>query len=154
MTNETTPSQEEPRQGVFDGIRGARSQDPDVIDEPKEKTQTAAPDEPGKTGETEAKEPDDIAELRKELNKLKQLNAQKDRKLAEVGPYAQFGMVVASDEKGKAIVQRYEKGQPLFVIEAMKVENQIASPADGVVSKILVEENDSVEEDDVLTTLT
>ena len=112
MTNANTPSQEEPRQGVFEGIRGAKSQDLDAVEEPKTETQTAAPEEP--KGETEAREADELEELRKEVNRLRQYNAQKDRKLAELGPYAQFGMTVASDEKGKAVVQRYEKGQPLF----------------------------------------
>jgi len=46
---------------------------------------------------------------------------------------------------------KVQKGAILFVIEAMKVENNILAPTDGVIGKILVAENSEVEEDQILT---
>ncbi len=42
------------------------------------------------------------------------------------------------------------KGQPLLILEAMKMENVIKSPVDGVVSDVLVEKGASVEKNKVL----
>ena len=44
-------------------------------------------------------------------------------------------------------------GQALVILEAMKMENEIASPADGVVASINVSQGDSVNTGDVLITL-
>lgn len=136
MTNENTPSQEERRSGVFDNIQGAKSRDLDAAEEPTTQTQTTAPEESANADETEAQELDELTEIKKELSRQKQANAQKDRKLAELGPYAQFGMSVASDEKGKAVVSRYEKGQPLFDEDGqMSYEEKPAANTQPVVTK-------------------
>lgn len=37
-----------------------------------------------------------------------------------------------------------KKGQPLVVVEAMKLENDVVSPFDGVVSEILVKKGDAI----------
>lgn len=42
------------------------------------------------------------------------------------------------------------KGDPLLILEAMKMENVIKSPGDGVVNKILVSEKENVEKNQVL----
>lgn len=42
------------------------------------------------------------------------------------------------------------KGQGLLVIEAMKMENEIVSPHDGIVENIYVKENQTVEGNDLL----
>lgn len=44
-------------------------------------------------------------------------------------------------------------GQTVAILEAMKMENEIASPADGVVASINVSQGDSVNTGDVLITL-
>lgn len=44
-------------------------------------------------------------------------------------------------------------GAPVVIMEAMKMQNQIAAPMDGVVSKIHVKEGDSVMEGDMLVTI-
>jgi biotin carboxyl carrier protein len=42
------------------------------------------------------------------------------------------------------------KGDPLLILEAMKMENMIKSPGDGIIDKILVGEKESVEKNQVL----
>src|SRR5699024_123835 len=50
---------------------------------------------------------------------------------------------------GQDVVQ----GDTLIVLEAMKMENEIVAPTDGVVGEIYVQSNDRVESDQVLLTL-
>ncbi|MEO0468709.1 MAG: biotin/lipoyl-containing protein [Bacteroidota bacterium] len=49
-------------------------------------------------------------------------------------------------EEGASI----QKGEPLLILEAMKMENVIKSPGDGIIAKILVEEKASVEKNELL----
>jgi pyruvate carboxylase subunit B len=61
------------------------------------------------------------------------------------------GLVVhLSVRKGQTV----KKGQSLIVIEAMKMENDIKSPAEGRVATIHVKERDTVEKDALLLTFT
>ena len=46
-----------------------------------------------------------------------------------------------------------KKGQCLCILEAMKLENEIVAPADGVVAQVLVSKGDSVENKQVLIIL-
>ena len=46
-----------------------------------------------------------------------------------------------------------KKGQRMFVLEAMKMENEILAPADGVVKAIHVSSNESVESNQPLLTI-
>lgn len=43
-----------------------------------------------------------------------------------------------------------KKGQPVIILEAMKLENEVVAPADGVVSSILVNPGQTVNSQDVL----
>ena len=45
------------------------------------------------------------------------------------------------------------KGSPVCVIEALKMENDVPAPADGVVASVNVKSGDSVKTDEVLLTL-
>ena len=45
------------------------------------------------------------------------------------------------------------KGEPVLVLEAMKMENEIVSPYDGVISKIAVKEGDKVQAGEVLAVI-
>ena len=55
------------------------------------------------------------------------------------------GVIISIDVKeGQAV----KKGQKVAVLEAMKMENEIAAPADGVVTSIRVSKGDSLQEGD------
>lgn len=41
-------------------------------------------------------------------------------------------------------------GEPVIILEAMKMQNEIAAHADGVIKRVAVRQNDSVMKDDVL----
>ncbi len=45
------------------------------------------------------------------------------------------------------------KGDPIMILEAMKMENEVKSPKDGVVKQILVKEGERVEVGDVLAVI-
>lgn len=47
-----------------------------------------------------------------------------------------------------------EAGQPVLILEAMKMENELKAPAAGIVEKILVSENDNVEKKQPLIEIT
>lgn len=49
-------------------------------------------------------------------------------------------------EEGSEIVT----GEALIILEAMKMQNEIASPVDGIIKKISIRKNDSVMKDDLL----
>ena len=49
--------------------------------------------------------------------------------------------------------ERIKAGEHVLTIEAMKMENEIKAPYDGIVGKIHVGENDSVSEEDLLVEL-
>lgn len=49
--------------------------------------------------------------------------------------------------------QNVTQGDTLIILEAMKMENEIVAPADGVVGEIFVNPNDRVESDQVLLTI-
>ncbi len=57
------------------------------------------------------------------------------------------GVIFSLDVK---VDQKVKKGQKLLSLVAMKMENQISSPQDGVVKKIVVKKNDKVNKGDVL----
>ena len=45
---------------------------------------------------------------------------------------------------------KVEKGEPLFILEAMKMENILKSPTDGVIRKVYVDKKDTIEKNQVL----
>lgn len=49
--------------------------------------------------------------------------------------------------------QKVAQGDVLAILEAMKMENEIIAPADGVIQEILVHQNDSVKSDQLLFVL-
>jgi biotin carboxyl carrier protein len=78
--------------------------------------------------------------------------------VAPAMPEAQTGRVAAR-MAGRvvhirvAVGDRVVKGQPLLVLEAMKMEDEVRAPRDGLVTEILVGEGNRVERDGVLVRL-
>jgi glutaconyl-CoA/methylmalonyl-CoA decarboxylase subunit gamma len=48
---------------------------------------------------------------------------------------------------------KVKEGEALLILEAMKMQNEIASPVSGIVKKVLVKQNDIVNKEDVLVEL-
>lgn len=67
----------------------------------------------------------------------------------DIGAPLQGKLVEIKVKEGDVI----KKGQPLFVIEAMKMESTINSNLDGVVKKVYLKQNAMVEQDDCLLTV-
>ncbi len=67
----------------------------------------------------------------------------------DIGAPLQGKLVEIKVKEGDAI----KKGQPLFVIEAMKMESTINSTMDGIVKKVYIHQNAMVEQDDCLLTI-
>lgn len=61
------------------------------------------------------------------------------------------GLVVRINAKVGDVVKR---GEPVLILEAMKMENEVRAPADGTVQEIKVNERDSVEKGAHLIVLT
>jgi pyruvate carboxylase len=66
--------------------------------------------------------------------------------VGEIGSPLQGKLSEVLVEVGEEIVQ----GQPLFVIEAMKMESSVAAPGSGVVRQIALQAGDLVEQDDLI----
>jgi biotin carboxyl carrier protein len=52
-----------------------------------------------------------------------------------------------------SVGENVKKGQTLILLEAMKMENEIVSPQDGIIASIIVKKGFSVEANDILVTL-
>ena len=68
----------------------------------------------------------------------------------EVVPAPMAGIVLSVN---KNIGDAVKKGDVLVILEAMKMENEILAPADGVVKAIHVSSNESVESNQPLLTI-
>ena len=110
---EQNPSPQSGGQGVFEGIRGAKSRDPEVTPAPAEREATAQVSE-APSGETaqptqKTESGDNESEVR-----LRQRTASLERKLAEMGPWAQVGIALRNDPNGEELLQRLQRGEPIL----------------------------------------
>jgi pyruvate carboxylase len=78
----------------------------------------------------------------------KQMNA-KASKSGDVGAPLQGRLTRILVKEGDVV----KKNQPLFVIEAMKMESIVAAPKEGKVSKVVLKESTTVEQDDCVLEL-
>ena len=96
---------------------------------------------------------------RVELESIEQVGSEKVVEKKKDEPKAAQPNVVATSGEGKNVVSPIQggvvgvkvsvgaavkKGDVLVVVEAMKLENDVVSPYDGVVSEILVKKGDNV----------
>ena len=78
----------------------------------------------------------------------KAVNAKAETDL-QVGSPLQGRLAAVKVKAGDSVTE----GQPLFVIEAMKMETTVSAPVTGVVKKVYLEEGDMVEQDDLVVEL-
>jgi biotin carboxyl carrier protein len=77
----------------------------------------------------------------------KYLDKQKSNKKIEVVEAPMPGKIVdVLVEPGAEV----KSGEAIIILEAMKMQNEILSPIDGKVSKVLIKQNDTVNKDDIL----
>ncbi|MCX6173760.1 MAG: acetyl-CoA carboxylase biotin carboxyl carrier protein subunit [Ignavibacteriales bacterium] len=85
-----------------------------------------------------------LQERANELQKKKNISA---RKLNIKAPMP--GLLL---KLGKSIGDYVKVGEPLLILEAMKMENEIRSPVNGIVKEILFKEGQSVEKNSIIMT--
>jgi len=81
------------------------------------------------------------------LQRMKVLNAQKGKASAEYIKAPMPGKIIDVLVREGAVVQR---GEPVVILEAMKMQNEILSPVNGTVIKISAKPNTNVMKDDLL----
>lgn len=81
------------------------------------------------------------------LQRMKVLNAQKGKASAEYVKAPMPGKIIDVLVREGAVVQR---GEPVVILEAMKMQNEILSPVNGTVVKISAKPNTNVMKDDLL----
>ncbi|WP_316790704.1 acetyl-CoA carboxylase biotin carboxyl carrier protein subunit [Pedobacter frigoris] len=85
---------------------------------------------------------DQYDQLLKQLG-LDNLQSNKVKEIKAPMPGLVLNVIVAEE-------QAVLKGDSLLVLEAMKMENVIKSPTDGVVKKVLIQKGDKVEKNEIL----
>lgn len=112
MSEETTNPSPEKSEKLFEGIRGARSRDPEVQGTAPAETGQSAEPEPkaaeGKSEEPEPKKPAGDAHLLQ----MKQEIAKLQRQLTQLNPWAQLGMAVGKEDR--QAIERWQKGGRIF----------------------------------------
>ena len=67
--------------------------------------------------------------------------------------HASVGDVIVVAIKEAIPKGRVKKGDVMFILEAMKMENEIVAPEDGVVKQILAQKGATVDTDEVLAVI-
>ncbi len=81
------------------------------------------------------------------LNRIKMLEATKPKEEKSLLKAPMPGKII-NVVSGEGV--KVQRGETIVILEAMKMENEILSPVDGIVTKISVRANDNVMKDDVL----
>jgi biotin carboxyl carrier protein len=81
------------------------------------------------------------------LQRIKVLNSQKGKATAEYVKAPMPGKIIDVLVREGSVVQR---GEPVVILEAMKMQNEILSPVTGTVIKISAKPNTNVMKDDLL----
>ncbi|WP_271628974.1 biotin/lipoyl-containing protein [Caldicellulosiruptor sp. DIB 104C] len=77
----------------------------------------------------------------------------------EIGKAVAGGIKISAPMPGKILAvnvqegQKVKKGDVLFILEAMKMENEIMAPEDGTVEKVVVSKGAQVASGDILAIL-
>jgi hypothetical protein len=99
---ESKPNPQSPESGVVVAEPGKLDVEPQTEET---KAETAAPaKEPKAQGDSDT---ESGSETQQQVKRL-------ERQLRNMGPYAQFGLAVAQDQKGQGVIQRWQKGEALF----------------------------------------
>lgn len=88
-------------------------------------------------------------QVRDRTIKVQKLEHYKVSGEGEIGAPLQGKLVKVYVKEGDVVT----KNQPLFVIEAMKMESTIAAPAAGTIKRVYLKEGIMVEQDDCVVTL-
>jgi biotin carboxyl carrier protein len=81
------------------------------------------------------------------LQRMKVLNSKKGKDKTEIIRAPMPGRIIdVLVREGSAVL----RGEPLFILEAMKMQNEIQSPANGIVVKVAVKANTNVMKDDLI----
>lgn len=121
------PSTDSTGSGVFEGIRGAKSRDPEVEAheaEEKEAAAQASEKAPEKSGQTEPEPKAQKAEGGDNAREVqaRQRIAQLERRLAEMGPWAQLAQALNQDPGGREILEKLQRGEALMAGDPSKQE--------------------------------
>jgi biotin carboxyl carrier protein len=81
------------------------------------------------------------------LQRMKVLQSGKDKATAELVKAPMPGKIVDVLAREGAYIQR---GEPIVILEAMKMQNEILSPVNGTITKISVKANSNVIKDELI----
>lgn len=81
------------------------------------------------------------------MQRMKVLNARKDKAEQEYVKAPMPGKIIDVLVREGASIQR---GEPLVILEAMKMQNEIMSPVSGTIVKVSAKNNSNVMKDDIL----
>ena len=81
------------------------------------------------------------------LQRMKALQSGKEKSTAELVKAPMPGKIIDVLAREGAFIQR---GEPVVILEAMKMQNEILSPVSGTITKIAVKPNSNVMKDDLI----
>lgn len=128
----TNPSTSPTGSGVFESIRGHKSLDveEDSLEAADKEAAAQAQQTEEETPGQEEAQPEAAAEGKGDSPseiQARQRMAQLERRLAEMGPWAQLSQALAQDPYGREILERVQKGEPLMAGDRQEMRERIQS---------------------------